>query len=103
MDIANQKALHERPPYTQNIDFWAKQRNIAMKNYSAPTNLKDKQLWQIHTSSLTFAACLLLWMTTVKKTSWQDQNQGKSESNTCCGNSINNILPAWYYASMQRF
>ena len=67
MDIANQKALHERPPYTQNIDFWAKQRNIAMKNYSAPTNLKDKQLWQIHTSSLTFAACLLLWMTTVDR------------------------------------
>ena len=44
MDIANQKALHERPPYTQNIDFWAKQRNIAMKNYSAPSNLKHKQL-----------------------------------------------------------
>ena len=44
MDIKNQKALQEWPPYTQNIDFWAKQRNIAMKNYSAPSNLKHKQL-----------------------------------------------------------
>ena len=43
MDVANQNALQERPHNMHNVDFLERQWNAAMKNYSAPSNLKHEQ------------------------------------------------------------
>ena len=83
MDVAHQKALHERPHNTHKVGFLERQHNSAM-NYSAPYNVEQEQTNKILVISLTFVVCLLLQMNTVEK------SHGKCKSNA----SANQTHPA---------
>ena len=66
-NVAHQKALQEWPHKIHKVNFLEKQCNLAMKNFSAQSNVEHEQPEQILIISLTFVVCLLLQMKTVEK------------------------------------
>jgi hypothetical protein len=73
-NVADQNAIQEQPYNNHKVGFLEKQRNSAMKNCSALSNVNYEQPKQILVITLTFVVCLLLQTKTV------ENHHGKSKT-----------------------